>query len=128
MRRPKEDSLAGWTGAAIQDVAESVGQLADNLGKINDNPDWGEQVVTGYVRIFSLRRWSFLLPGGGALRGGPPPPYILEAAERLKAKKAEAEAAKAAKPNPANLKKAAPPPPAGANQPEAKPNKKDQKK
>ncbi len=73
MRKPDSNSLVDWTGAALEDLAHSVGRLARDLGNADTDPNWIRKSWRDSWDIISLRRWSFLLPGGGALRSGRPP-------------------------------------------------------
>jgi hypothetical protein len=76
MRRPKSNSLLAWTGAAIEDLADSVERLNHDLGQRENDPKWVRRTFNNSWDIVSLRRWSFIFPGGGALRGGRPPKPI----------------------------------------------------
>jgi len=59
------NSLFGWTVWAITDIADNVVALNKSLDKGDDKAAWDD------VRnLLSLRRWAFILPGGGTLRGG----------------------------------------------------------
>jgi hypothetical protein len=59
------NSLFDWTVWAITDIADNVADLNKSLGK-GDN----QAVVNDLKNLISLRRWAFILPGGGKLRGG----------------------------------------------------------
>ncbi len=76
MRKPQKNTLFGWFEAAIEDMADSVEQLNQDLGEREEEPKWERKVFNDSWDIVSLRRWSFILPGGGAVRGGRPPKPI----------------------------------------------------
>lgn len=73
MHRPASNSLIDWIAAATEDMADNLSRLNDTLDKRETDPYWGRRVWRESLGLFSLRRWAFLLPGGGALRGGRPP-------------------------------------------------------
>ncbi|HEX2915278.1 MAG TPA: hypothetical protein VH186_31225 [Chloroflexia bacterium] len=88
MRRPQSNTFIAWLGAATEDLADTVERLNNDLDNRDNDPDWGRKVWKDSVDIVSLRRWSFLLPGGGALRAGRPPQGI-----KVPVKEQEAEVA-----------------------------------
>ncbi len=59
------NTFLDWTVWAITDIAENLVDLNKNLAK-GDN----QAVVRNLNNLISLRRWVFILPGGGKLRGG----------------------------------------------------------
>ena len=76
MRRPASNGLLDWIGAATEDMADSVARLNHDLDRRETDPQWGRRAWRDSWDIVSLRRWAFLLPGGGALRGGRKPGVI----------------------------------------------------
>jgi hypothetical protein len=55
---------------ATDDLADNFEELNETLGNREKLPNWERRAVNETVRLFSLRRWAFILPGGGAYRGG----------------------------------------------------------
>jgi hypothetical protein len=61
----------------VECFAEATDDLADNFEKLNETlgnreklSHWERRAANETLRLFSLRRWAFILPGGGAYRGG----------------------------------------------------------
>lgn len=82
MRRPEDNTIIDWLGAATEDMADAVARLNRNLDKRESDPHWERKIWRDMVNIVSLRRWAFLLPGGGALRGGRAPGVIRPATQK----------------------------------------------
>lgn len=60
------DNFLDWCNFAVADMARSVEKLNRDL-----DADRNNQVIWRDVTdILSLRRWAFVFPGGGAVRGG----------------------------------------------------------
>ncbi len=76
MRKPADNSLIDWLGAATEDLADSLARLNRHLDQRETNPNWSRQAVRDSLDLLSLRRWAFLLPGGGAVRRGRVPRII----------------------------------------------------
>ncbi len=76
MRIPTTNSLIDWIGVATEDMADAVARLNNDLDKRDTDPHWERKAWHNSLNILSLRRWAFLLPGGGALRGGRQPSII----------------------------------------------------
>lgn len=76
MRRPESNRLFAWIEAAMEDLADSVERLNQDLDRRETDQEWTRKAFNDSWDIVSLRRWSFILPGGGALRGGRPPKPI----------------------------------------------------
>ncbi len=65
-RRTARPNILDWCTLAVEDMAVSVERLNRDLdGNPTNNVIWRD-----VLDIFSLRRWAFVFPGGGAARGG----------------------------------------------------------
>lgn len=62
---PTDNSLVEWTSYAVEDWINNFADAAKGFADGNFRKG-----VRETVRLYSLKRWAFILPGGGALRGG----------------------------------------------------------
>lgn len=69
MRKPENNGLFDWLTVATEDLADSFARLNHDLDRREVTPNWERKVWHDTLDTVSLRRWAFILPGGGALRG-----------------------------------------------------------
>lgn len=69
---PNSRGLLDWVSFALTDLADAVDRLNNDLDKDVSNRRIGRDIGD----ILSFRRWSFVFPGGGSLRGNRRPSVI----------------------------------------------------